>query len=158
AKQVKAYEVAAQEDEDQLNKDADTEEKKQAAREAYRPTKYWLEDQRSSLNLDLEKKKVAIDEQADAFKKELLDTASDAREKIRDSAAKKLGYQRGWWQRLMDLISDWGKKAKLESAAWAQVQSEENAQSVAKDSEFLDTELAKLSKMTEKEVDKELAG
>jgi hypothetical protein len=156
ARQVKAYEVAAQEDEAQLNQDADNEEKKKAAREAYRPTKYWLEDQRASLASAVEMKKLAIDKQADGFKKELADAANDARDKIRDSAARRLGYERSFVQKLFDWISDWLNKAKIESDAWARKRAEDNVAAVSKDAAFLDGELAKMSKMTEDEVQNEV--
>jgi hypothetical protein len=157
AKQVKAYEVAAQEDEAELNKDVGTdEEKKKAARAAYRPTKYWLEEQKSSLAKAVEIRKVAVDTQADGYKDELKEAANDARDKIRDAAAKRLGYERSFFQKLFDWISDWMNQAKIESEAWARKRAEENKATVDKDTAFLDSEVAKLSKMTDDEIQQEL--
>ncbi|HZE22712.1 MAG TPA: hypothetical protein VE054_01860, partial [Blattabacteriaceae bacterium] len=157
AKQVKAYQVAAAEDREQLNKDADTDDKKKAAMVAYRTTKYWVDEQTAALHKAVEVDKVAIDAQLDTFKKDLEAGAKEARDKIRDWAAQRLGYERSFFQRLFDLISDWLSKSKIESEAWAKQRADENNASVNKDANFLDTEVAKLSKMTQDEVNKELA-
>ncbi|MFL6312772.1 MAG: hypothetical protein ACJ71W_11790 [Terriglobales bacterium] len=157
AKQVKAYQVAAAEDREQLNKDADTDDKKKAAMVAYRTTKYWVDEQTAALHKAVEIDKVAIDTQLDTFKKDLKAGAKEARDKIRDWAAQRLGYERSFFQRLFDLISDWLSKSKIESEAWAKQRADDNNASVNKDANFLDTEVAKLSKMTQDEVNKELA-
>ena len=157
AKQIKAYQVAALEDREELNKDADTDDKKKAAMVAYRPTKYWVDEQTAALHKAMEVDKVAIDAQLDTFKKDLEAGAKDARDKIRDWAAQRLGYERSFFQRLFDWIADWLSKSKIESEAWAKQRADENNASVNKDANFLDTEVAKLSKMTQDEVNKELA-
>lgn len=157
AKQIKAYQVAAAEDREQLNKDADTDDKKKAAQVAYRPTKYWVDEQTAALRKAVEVDKVAIDAQLDAFKKDLETGGQDARNKIRDWAAQRLGYERSFFQRLFDWIADWLSKSKVESEAWAKQRADDNNASVNKDANFLDTEVAKLSKMTQEEAGKELA-
>jgi hypothetical protein len=156
-RQVRAYEVAAQEDQNDLQRDADTEEKRQAARGAYRPTKYWLDDQEAAIQKAVEIRKLAIDDQVDGYEKDLSEAADAAREKIRDFAAKQLGYERGFFQRLFEWISDWVHRSKIECDAWARKRTAENKAAVEKDAAFLDTELAKLVKMTEEEQLRELA-
>jgi len=157
ARQIKAYQVAALEDQEELNKDADTVDKKKAAQVAYRPTKYWVDEQTAALRKAVEVDKVAIDAQLEIFEKELKSAAGDARDKIRDWAAQRLGYERSFFQRLFDWISDWLSKSKVESEAWAKQRADENKASVDKDALFLDAEVAKLSKMTQEEAEKELA-
>ncbi|MCU1332240.1 MAG: hypothetical protein JWM08_1232, partial [Candidatus Angelobacter sp.] len=157
SKQIKAYQVAAMEDREELNKDADTDDKKKAAQVAYRPTKYWVDEQTTALHKAVEVDKVAIDTQLDTFKKDLETGAQDARNKIRDWAAQRLGYERSFFQRLFDWIADWLSNSRIESEAWAKQRADENNASVNKDANFLDAEVAKLSKMTQDEVNKELA-
>lgn len=157
ARKIKAFEVAAGEDEAQLLKDAgDDEEKKKAARVAYRPTAYWLDEQRTAVAKALELKQVAVDEQADSFVSTLKYYADDARDAIRDYAAKRLGYERSWFQKLFDYIADWVHKSNVESEAWARKRADENKTAVDKDASFLDSELEKLRGMTVEERQKEL--
>jgi hypothetical protein len=156
-RQIRAYEVAAGEDEAQLLKDAgEDEEKKKAARVAYRPTAYWLVEQRSAVAKALELKQVAVDEQADALIASVKHYAFEAREAIRDYAAKRLGYERGFFQILFDYFSDYVHQSKIESEAWARKRADENKTAVANDAAFLDREVEKLRAMTVEERQKEL--
>jgi hypothetical protein len=156
-RQIRAFEVAAGEDEAQLLKDAgDDAQKKKSAREAYRPTAYWLDEQKTAVAKALELKQVAVDAQADSFVSTLKYYANDARDAIRDYAAKRLGYERSWFQKLFDYLADWVHQSKVESDAWARKRADENKTAVDKDASFLDTELEKLRAMTAEERQKEL--
>jgi hypothetical protein len=156
-RQIRAYQVAAGEDEAQLLKDAgDDEQKKKAAPEAYRPTAYWLDEQKTAVAKALELKQVAVDVQADGLVSTLKHYADDARDAIRDYAAKRLGYERNWFQKLFDYLADWVHQSKIESEAWARKRADENKTAVDKDASFLDTEVEKMRAMTVEERQKEL--
>jgi hypothetical protein len=151
-KQIKAYQVAAREDEEEINKGATTLDEKKASWMKYRLTKYWLDEQTAALHKALEVDKVAIDAQLNAFSNDLDTAAEDARVKIRDWAAQRLGYERSSIQVFLDWISDWLNRSKYESQAWAKQRGDENKASLDKDALFLESEVAKLSKMTKEEI------
>jgi hypothetical protein len=156
-RQIRAFELAAGEDEAQLLQEAgDDEQKKKAAREAYRPTAYWLDEQKTAVNKALELKQVAVDEQADGILTSLRHYADDARDAIRDYAAKRLGYERSWVQKLFDYLADWVHQSQIESEAWARKRADENKTAVENDAAFLDAEVEKLRNMTVEERQKEL--
>jgi hypothetical protein len=165
-KQIRAYKTAAQEDENQINQEAtkraggDPEKLKTetvAARHEYRQTKYWLDEQSAAVRLFVEKAKVKVDEQATRYGSDLNDAAKQGRDQIRDWAADRLGQERSWFQKLLDWIADWLNQANVEAEAWAAKRAADNKQAAEKDNQFLDAELAKLSQLSKKEAEDEVA-
>jgi hypothetical protein len=165
-KQIRAYKVAAQEDEKKLNDqaeknagdDKDKREKDAAeARRKYRQTKYWLDEQSAAVRLFVEKAKVRTDDKSATFKSELNEAARHARDQIRDWAAQRLGQERTFWQKFLDWMADWLNQANVEAEAWAAKRAADSKQAAEKDNQFLDTELAKLQQLSKKEAEDEVA-
>ncbi len=91
-------------------------------------------------------------------------TATDAaRERIRDWAAQKLGHERSWWERLMDMVTDYVAKAKADNTAWEAQRGAETRDKVKSDFMMLarlrddmaagnrDAVLAEMSRMSKQE-------
>ena len=66
-----------------------------------------------------------------------------ARNQIRDWAARQEGRERGFWERLLDMIKDWGRKAIADNEAWQRQQAADSRDAMVEDLETL-TELRKL--------------
>ncbi|RKH51796.1 hypothetical protein D7Y23_09050 [Corallococcus sp. AB050B] len=136
--QLHAYELAALQDEWELKKDAgDDPVKLKAATEAYRPTKKWLDDRRKELGAVVSKAKRDIDQSVERYQQELRDAGREAREVIRDWHAKQIGYERGFWDRLLGWIIDWLGAAHDESRAWETARAAENKTSLDQNMLFL---------------------
>ncbi|RKH12574.1 hypothetical protein D7V97_08015 [Corallococcus sp. CA053C] len=136
--QMRAYELAALQDEWQLKKDAgDDPVKLKAATEKYRPTKKWLDDRRKELGAVVGQAKRDIDANVERYQEELRRAGKDAKEAIRDWHAKQIGYERGFWDRLISWIIDWLDTAHDESKAWEAARAEENKTSLDKNMLFL---------------------
>ncbi|NOK15714.1 hypothetical protein [Corallococcus carmarthensis] len=136
--QMRAYELAALQDEWELKKDAgDDPVKLKAATEAYRPTKKWLDDRRKEIGDVVAKAKRDIDQGVERYQQELRDAGKEAREVIRDWHAKQIGYERGFWDRLLGWIIDWLAAAHDESRAWEAARAAENKTSLDKNMLFL---------------------
>ncbi|MBZ4334585.1 hypothetical protein [Corallococcus sp. AS-1-12] len=136
--QMHAYELAALQDEWELKKDAgDDPVKLKAATEAYRPTKKWLDDRRKELGAVVAKAKRDIDKSVERYQQELRDAGREAREVIRDWHAKQIGYERGFWDRLLGWIIDWLGTAHDESRAWEAARAAENKTSLDQNMLFL---------------------
>ncbi|RKG76187.1 hypothetical protein D7W79_18390 [Corallococcus exercitus] len=136
--QMRAYELAALQDEWELKKDAgDDPVKLKAATEAYRPTKKWLEDRRKEIGAVVTKAKRDIDQSVERYQQELRDAGKEAKEVIRDWHAKQIGYERGFWDRLLGWIIDWLAAAHDESRAWEAARAAENKGSLDQNMLFL---------------------
>ncbi|RKH65327.1 hypothetical protein D7W81_17115 [Corallococcus aberystwythensis] len=136
--QMRAYELAALQDEWLLKKDAgDDPVKLKAATEAYRPTKKWLDDRRKEIGAVVTKAKRDIDQSVERYQQELRDAGKEAREVIRDWHAKQIGYERGFWDRLLGWIIDWLAAAHDESRAWETARAAENKTSLDQNMLFL---------------------
>ncbi|RKH87951.1 hypothetical protein D7Y21_16885 [Corallococcus sp. AB045] len=136
--QMHAYELAALQDEWELKKDAgDDPVKLKAATEAYRPTKKWLDDRRKEIGAVVAKAKRDIDQSVERYQQELRDAGKEAREVIRDWHAKQIGYERGFWDRLLGWIIDWLDVAHDESRAWEAARAAENKTSLDQNMLFL---------------------
>ncbi|MBE4748856.1 hypothetical protein G4177_11860 [Corallococcus sp. ZKHCc1 1396] len=136
--QMHAYELAALQDEWQLKKDAgDDPVKLKTATELYRPTKKWLDDRRKEIGAVVSKAKRDIDQGVERYQDELRRAGKDAKEVIRDWHAKQIGYERGFWDRLLGWILDWLDSAHDESKAWEAAVSAENKTSLDKNMLFL---------------------
>ncbi|WP_147447198.1 hypothetical protein [Corallococcus sp. CA054B] len=136
--QMHAYELAALQDEWELKKDAgDDPVKLKAATEAYRPTKKWLDDRRKEIGAVVSKAKRDIDQSVERYQKELRDAGKEAREVIHDWHAKQIGYERGFWDRLLGWIIDWLEAAHDESRAWEAARAAENKTSLDQNMLFL---------------------
>lgn len=136
--QMRAYELAALQDEWQLKKDAgDDPVKLKTATELYRPTKKWLDDRRKELGAVVGQAKRDIDAGVERYQEDLRQAGKDAKEAIRDWHAKQIGYERGFWDRLISWIIDWLDTAHDESKAWEAARAEENKTSLDKNMLFL---------------------
>ncbi|AFE05142.1 hypothetical protein COCOR_03294 [Corallococcus coralloides DSM 2259] len=136
--QMHAYELAALQDEWELKKDAgDDPVKLKAATEAYRPTKKWLDDRRKEIGAVVTKAKRDIDQSVERYQQELRDAGKEAREVIHDWHAKQIGYERGFWDRLLGWIIDWLEAAHDESRAWEAARAAENKTSLDQNMLFL---------------------
>ncbi|WP_147451515.1 hypothetical protein, partial [Corallococcus llansteffanensis] len=136
--QMRAYELAALQDEWQLKKDAgDDPVKLKAATELYRPTKKWLDDRRKELGAVVSQAKRDIDQGVETYQEELRGAGKAAKETIRDWHAQQIGYERGFWDRLISWIIDWLDTAHDESKAWEAARAEENKTSLDKNMLFL---------------------
>ncbi|MFP2896791.1 hypothetical protein [Corallococcus sp. 4LFB] len=136
--QMRAYELAALQDEWQLKKDAgDDPVKLKAATEAYRPTKKWLDDRRKEIGAVVTQAKRDIDQSVERYQQELRDAGKEAKEVIRDWHAKQIGYERGFWDRLLGWILDWLDAAHDESRAWEAARAQENKASLDQNMLFL---------------------
>ncbi|RKH35814.1 hypothetical protein D7Y13_06780 [Corallococcus praedator] len=136
--QMRAYELAALQDEWQLKKDAGEDPAKlKAATELYRPTKKWLDDRRKEIGAVVSKAKRDIDQSVERYQDELRRAGKEAKEVIRDWHAKQIGYERGFWDRLLGWIIDWLDSAHDESKAWEAAVSAENKTSLDKNMLFL---------------------
>ncbi|NNC18091.1 hypothetical protein HJC22_20470 [Corallococcus exiguus] len=136
--QMHAYELAALQDEWELKKDAgDDPVKLKTATEAYRPTKKWMDDRRKEIGAVVAKAKRDIDQSVERYQQELRDAGKEAREVIRDWHAKQIGYERGFWDRLLGWIIDWLAAAHDESRAWETARAAENKTSLDQNMLFL---------------------
>ncbi|WP_375758534.1 hypothetical protein [Corallococcus exercitus] len=136
--QMRAYELAALQDKWELEKDAgDDPVKLKAAAEAYRPTKKWLDDRRKEIAAVVTQAKRDIDKSVERYQQELRDAGKEAREVIRDWHAKQIGYERGFWDRLLGWIIDWLAAAHDESRAWEAARAQENKASLDQNMLFL---------------------
>ncbi|MCY1042083.1 hypothetical protein OV208_12220 [Corallococcus sp. bb12-1] len=136
--QMRAYELAALQDEWQLKKDAGEDPVKlKAATELYRPTKKWLDDRRKEIGAVVSKAKRDIDQGVERYQDELRRAGKEAKEVIRDWHAQQIGYERGFWDRLLGWILDWLESAHDESKAWEAAVSAENKTSLDKNMLFL---------------------
>ncbi|RYZ43625.1 MAG: hypothetical protein EOO71_02685 [Myxococcaceae bacterium] len=136
--QMRAYELAALQDEWQLKKDAgDDPAKLKTATELYRPTKKWLDDRRKDIGAVVSKAKRDIDQGVERYQDELRQAGKQAKEVIRDWHAQQIGYERGFWDRLLGWIIDWLESAHDESKAWEAAVSAENKTSLDKNMLFL---------------------
>lgn len=102
-----------------------------------RPVLDWADKQ----GLEVEGAAARLKREATAASKQLqapLDEAvSQAREQIRNWAADKKGSQRSWWDRLMDMFTDWTSKAKADNKAWEAQRNAETRDKVAGDFDML---------------------
>jgi hypothetical protein len=67
----------------------------------------------------------------------LREAGDTAREKIRDWAAASQGKQRSWWDRLWDMIKDWGSQAKADNSAWEEQRNAESRDAIVSDMQLL---------------------
>ncbi|GAA1769389.1 hypothetical protein GCM10009712_16720 [Pseudarthrobacter sulfonivorans] len=102
-----------------------------------RPVLDWADKQ----GLEVEGIAARLKREATAASKQLqapLDGAVEqARDQIRDWAAEKKGSQRSWWDRLLDMFSDWTSKAKVDNKAWEARRNAETRDKVAGDFDML---------------------
>lgn len=152
--QRRAYQDAASQDEAQAK--AEHPDDAAAARVANRPTKYWLEERLAALTTFLSSAKRGVDEESSTFCGDVRSAGHQGREEIRDWAAARLGHERGFWERLFDMIHDWMAQSKVETAAWEKRRAADAAQNVDADLAFLQNEATRLAKMSKEEQQKEL--
>jgi Annexin len=152
-KQRRAYRDAAAEDDKSLKASITDSEK---AREAYRPTKYWLDERLLALRTFQSAAEREIDTQVETFTTELNEAAGQAREDVRDWAARRIGYERSFFQRLLDMFADWMAQAQVQTAAWDKRRAAQAAAQVDKDLQFIQDEAAKLNTMSQEEKQREL--
>ena len=98
-----------------------------------------------------------IDTELKTFTSELGDAAGQARDRIRDWAAHRIGYERSWFQRLLDMIADWAAQSQIQTAAWAKRRAAESAAAVDQDLQFLQDEATKLVRMSKEDQQREFA-
>lgn len=153
--QRRAYQDAAAEDETQAKAEHPTDAV--AARTANRPTKYWLDERLTALGAFLAGAKRGIEDERTSFDDDLRAAGHQAREDIRDWAARRLGHERGFWERLMDMVHDWMAQSRIETAAWEKRRAADAAIHVDTDIAFLQDEATKLSKMSKEQQQKELS-
>ncbi len=60
-----------------------------------------------------------------------------ARETIRAGPPHQTGTERSWWDRLMDMIEDWGSQAKADNEAWERQRNAESRDAMAGDFQLL---------------------
>jgi hypothetical protein len=166
AKQRRAYVTAAKHEETDINKEfADLEkaERQQVGigplqrdyaaegRVKYRPVKYWLDERLEALGAFHAGALREIDTEAEGYISDLNQAATEARNDVREWADRRLGYQRNWFQRLLDMVGDWMAQSQVQTAAWAKRRAADAAVQVDKDLEFLEAEANKLARMSKEE-------
>ena len=107
------------------------------AEEKARPTTTWGGEAQKGVDSSLAALKDEATKEV-ANLKEGVQTALDAgKESIREWAASQQGRERSWWERLLDLIHDWGRQATANNEAWEQQRNAESRDAMAKDFETL---------------------
>jgi len=127
------------------------------ARIDYRPSKYWLDERMAALSAFQAAASRTIGTEAETFTSDLNDAANQARDDIREWAARRLGYERSWLQTLLDMIADWMAQSRVRTDAWARRRATEAAAQVDTDLQFLEDEANKLARMSKEQQQRELA-
>lgn len=135
--QKAAYRRQATEEAARINGPAVPGQDQTAARIAAQPLMAWVENE--FLTIDAELARLNRETQADVGRlQEALDIAADdARDRIRDWAAERLGHERSWWERLWDLFTDWIAEGEATTAAWEAQRNAETRDKVASDLSML---------------------
>jgi len=97
----------------------------------------WADDQSTKMANDAELAKLAAKDAADAATKRLQEAREQAREQVRQWAADAMGKTRSWWDRFMDMVSDWLHSAEADNKAWEQQRNAESRDAMAADFELL---------------------
>ncbi|HEX8665140.1 MAG TPA: hypothetical protein VF744_14040, partial [Beijerinckiaceae bacterium] len=150
-RQRRAYQQAAEADRDALRAGKTTPEEMLDAERAFQPVRIWRDDQMRGLERELDRGKTGADTETTGFSDTVRERGREAREAVRDWAARRLGYERSWLQRLLDWISDWRSQAERESAAWQEQQTQATLQATLDGVAFVDAEVARLRTMSEAE-------
>ncbi|MDA0184049.1 hypothetical protein OJ997_27320 [Solirubrobacter phytolaccae] len=112
---------------------------KHGDRIAARPALTWGEQQTLQTDGHLARLTRLVTEEAGRHELVIESAADAAREQIRDWAAEKLGRQRGFWDRLLDMFTDYVNQATVSNAAWERQRNAETRDTVAKDLTMLTT-------------------
>ena len=154
--QAKYRKIGADEHQN-ASSDAVSPDYAERARIEYRPTKNWLRERMDALDKCQAFAVGEIDTQAETFTGELNEAANHAREDIRTWADRRLGYERNWFQQLLDMIADWMAQSRVQTAAWEKRRAAEAAAQVDKDLQFLEYEASKWARMSKEQRQRELA-
>lgn len=98
-----------------------------------RPTVDWGRKHQSAVAAEVRKLKAAAKAEADGFTDGVSNQVTASKESVRDWAAHQQGRERSWWDRLWDMIRDWGKQAGANNDAWEKQRNAESRDAMAGD-------------------------
>ncbi len=98
-----------------------------------RPTVDWGRKHQSAVDAEVRKLKAAAKAEADGFTDGVSNQVTASKESVRDWAAHQQGKERSWWDRLWDMIRDWGKQAGADNDAWEKQRNAESRDAMAGD-------------------------
>ena len=107
--------------------------KMEEAKAATRPTEDFGRRKASELEALRTKLRTQASAEAAKLSGDLSAAGTEARDKVRDWAAKEIGTERGWWQRLLDMLSDWMRQSTASTKAWEEQRAAESRDAIAND-------------------------
>ena len=98
-----------------------------------RPTADWARDRSAEVDVELKELKAAAKAESDRFAETVNAQVTTSKESVRDWAAHQQGKERSWWDRLFDMIRDWGKQASANNEAWEKQRNAESRDAMIAD-------------------------
>ncbi len=98
-----------------------------------RPTVDWSRKHQSAVDTEVRRLKAAAKVEGDGFTDGVSNQVTASKESVRDWAAHQQGRERSWWDRLWDMIRDWGKQAGANNDAWEKQRNAESRDAMAGD-------------------------
>jgi hypothetical protein len=102
-----------------------------------RTTLDWGRTAQGAVDTEAKKLKEAARKEVDGISEAIAKATTTGREAIRDWSARQVGTERSWWDRLMDMLEDWGSQAKANNAAWERQRNAESRDKMAGDFQLL---------------------
>ena len=98
-----------------------------------RPTVDWGASEAARVDAEAKALKAAATAEHDGFAAGITRQTSAGTEKIRDWAAHQEGTERSWWDRLVEMFSDWGHQAAANNEAWEKQRNAETRDAMSQD-------------------------
>ncbi len=96
-------------------------------------TQDWSRSHSALVDTEVRDLKAAAHAESDRFSEGVTNKAKEAKDSIRDWAAHQQGRERSWWDRLLDMIHDWGRQATANNEAWERQRNAETRDAIAAD-------------------------
>jgi hypothetical protein len=154
--QVAAYRLTAQRESDEIRglyPDNVTEGRVQS-----RPSLDWGETQANAVQESVRVLKQQATNSTTQLQSTLNENARQARELINNWAAEKLGEERSWWQRLMDLVKSWVSQAQANNTAWEAERNQMTKDALVGDFEMLNQMRDAIATQNEDQIRAAMAG
>ena len=98
-----------------------------------RATVDWGRSQTAAVDVELRAMKAAAKAESDRFTEGVNTQVTASKDNVRDWAAHQQGTERSWWDRLFDMIRDWGKQAGANNEAWEKQRNAESRDAMTQD-------------------------
>ena len=98
-----------------------------------RTTVDWGRSQTAAVDVELRAMKAAAKAESDGFVDGVNTQVTASKDSVRDWSAHQQGTERSWWDRLFDMIRDWGNRRTPTTTAWEKQRNAESRDAMTQD-------------------------